>query len=102
MVITQPHASHATCLHRSGRREGEQRRGRRRGRHPRRRGRCRGGSRVVPRHLRGRIVAPVRAVRQTAALGEEVGQLGGRGRRRGGAPVAALAVRRHGDGRLLK
>ena len=102
MVITQPRASHATCLHRSGRREGEQRRGRRR-RHPRRRGRRRrGGSRVVPRHLRGRIVAPVRAVRQTAALGEEVGQLGGRGRRRGGAPVAALTVGRHGNGRLLK
>ena len=103
MANTQPHASHATCLHRSGRREGEQRRGRRR-RCPRRRGhrRRRRGSRVVPRHLRGRIVAPVRAVRQTAALGEEVGQLGGRGRRRGGAPVAALTVGRHGNGRLLK
>ena len=47
-------------------------------------------------------MAPVRAVRQTAALGEEVGQLGGRGRRRGGAPVAALTVGRHGNGRLLK
>ena len=102
MANTQPRASHATCLHRSGRREGEQRRGRRR-RHPRRRGRRRRrGARVVPRHQRGDIVGPIRAVRQTAALGEEVGQLGGRGRRHGGAPVTALAVGRHGDGRLLK
>ena len=35
-------------------------------------------------------------------LGEEVGQLGGRGGRHGGAPVAALAVGRHGDGGFLK
>ena len=105
MANTQPHAIHATCLHRGGRREGEQRRGRRRRRHPRCRGRrrCRRGARVVPRHQRGDILAAaVRAARQTAALGEEVGQLGGRGRRHGGAPVTALAVGRHGDGRLLQ